>query len=306
MSVTSGFFNSQNGDRKYNAEQMSAIFNGIINDGIFASVGTAFSVNAAGGNNITVGIGRAWFNSIWVWNDSILPLVADIPEILQNRIDAVIIEIDKTENVRAANIKIVKGTPYQNPSRPTMVDTDYINQYPLAYIYRPAGLSSINQANITSMIGSGSCPYVTGILDVINIETIVAQWQAQWANWYTATQEEYYDWLATLEGLLSDDVAGNLAQEIYKLRQVNTITLTTGRWTGSAPRFTQEVVVPGMTEQDHPDPGIIYPEGITRPNQQILNRNVGYISKFETLQGRVRFTATIRPTVNITLGLKGR
>ena len=44
MSVTSGFFNSLNGDRRYNAEQMSSIFDGIINDGIFANIGTAFGV----------------------------------------------------------------------------------------------------------------------------------------------------------------------------------------------------------------------------------------------------------------------
>ena len=51
MSVSSGFFNSLNGDRKYNAEQMSAIFDGLIIDGVFASIGTAFAVKAAGGLN---------------------------------------------------------------------------------------------------------------------------------------------------------------------------------------------------------------------------------------------------------------
>ena len=43
MSVSSGFFNSLNGDRKYNAAQMSAIFDGLIIDGVFASIGTAFA-----------------------------------------------------------------------------------------------------------------------------------------------------------------------------------------------------------------------------------------------------------------------
>ena len=34
MSLTSGFYNSLDGDRTYNAEQMSELFDGIINDGI--------------------------------------------------------------------------------------------------------------------------------------------------------------------------------------------------------------------------------------------------------------------------------
>lgn len=46
MSVTYGFYNSLNGDRKYNAEQVSSLFDGLIIDGVFASIGTAFAVKA--------------------------------------------------------------------------------------------------------------------------------------------------------------------------------------------------------------------------------------------------------------------
>ena len=63
MSVTYGFYNSLNGDRKYNAEQISSIFDGLIVDGVFASIGTAFSVKAAGGLTINVGIGKAYGQS---------------------------------------------------------------------------------------------------------------------------------------------------------------------------------------------------------------------------------------------------
>lgn len=187
MSVTSGFFNSVNGDRKYNAEQISAIFDGIINDGIFANIGTAFTVSASTNYDITVGIGRAWFNSTWIYNDAILPMTLEQPEVILDRIDAVVIEVDHTAAVRAGNIKIVKGTPASTPQNPTMTHTNYVNQYPLAYIYRTAGSSSITQSNITSRIGTSDAPYITGILQVQNIDNIVAQWGAQWIEWYAAT-----------------------------------------------------------------------------------------------------------------------
>lgn len=187
MSVTSGFFNSVNGDRKYNAEQMSAIFDGIINDGIFANIGTAFTVSASTNYDITVGIGRAWFNSAWIYNDAILPMTLEQPEVILDRIDAVVIEVDHTAAVRAGNIKIVKGTPASTPQNPIMTHTNYVNQYPLAYIYRTAGSSSITQSNITSRIGTSDAPYITGILQVQNIDNIVAQWGAQWIEWYAAT-----------------------------------------------------------------------------------------------------------------------
>lgn len=184
MSVTSGFFNSFNGDRRYNAEQMSSIFDGIIRDGIFANIGTAFSVKADVGNTVIVGIGRAWFNSTWLLNDALLPLAATISEILLDRIDAVVIEINHSDSVREGNIKIIKGTPSSNPQRPTMIHTSDVNQYPLAFIYRKANSSSIIQADITNMIGTSSTPYITGILQVQNIDNIVAQWQSQWSTFF--------------------------------------------------------------------------------------------------------------------------
>jgi len=184
MSVTSGFFNSLNGDRRYNAEQMSSIFDGIIRDGIFANIGTAFAVKADVGNTVIVGIGRAWFNSTWLLNDALLPLVASISEILLDRIDAVVIEIDHRDSVREGSIKMIKGTPSSSPKRPTMIQTSDVNQYPLAYIYRKANSNSILQADITNMIGTSSTPYITGILQVQNIDNIVAQWQNQWSVFY--------------------------------------------------------------------------------------------------------------------------
>lgn len=203
MSVTSGFFNSVNGDRRYNAEQMSSLFNGIINDGIFASIGSAFEVKAKSDNTITVGIGRAWFNSVWVDNDAILSIVADDAEILLDRYDAVVIEVNRSVAVRDGAIKFIKGAAASNPQKPTMISTNEVHQYPLAYIYRPAGSSEITQSNITNMIGTSSCPFITGILQVQNIDHIVAQWEAQWNEWFNEVKEQ-----------LSEDVAANLQDQI--------------------------------------------------------------------------------------------
>lgn len=233
MSVTSGFFNSLNGDRRYNAEQMSAIFDGIINDGVFANIGTAFGVKADTGNIITVGIGRAWFNSTWLLNDAILPITAEASEVLLDRYDAVVIEIDHTDAVRAGSIKILKGTPSSNPTYPNMSSTLDVQQYPLAYIYRKAGSSEITQSNITNMIGTSSCPYITGILQVQNIDNIVAQWQDQWNQWFTNetesgnnqmekwmadTQLAFNTWFGNLQTILDGDVATKLAQQIMDLQ----------------------------------------------------------------------------------------
>lgn len=248
MSVTSGFFNSLDGDRKYSAEQFSAIYDGVINDGVFASVGNAFMVTAGTGVTINVDTGRAWFNSAWIYNDAILPITAEASELLLDRYDAVVIEIDHSLSVRNGSIKIVKGTPASSPSYPTMLSSEDVHQYPLAYIYRTAGSTSITQGNITNAVGTSACPYVTGILQVQDIDNIVAQWQAQWlewkANWDSWNSEwdiwfedeknrvdtEAYQWMLDsranftawfneLSAILDGDTATALTAQVLELQQ---------------------------------------------------------------------------------------
>lgn len=256
MSVSSGFFNSLNGDRKYNAAQMSAIFDGLIIDGVFASIGTAFAVKAAGGLTVNVGIGKAWFDHTWTVNDSILPMTAPEAEVLLDRIDAVVLEVNGTESVRENTIKFVKGNPSSAPSRPTLTNEGNVHQYPLCYIYRKYGTAVINQADITPMVGTESTPFVTGILQTISLDELLGKWQDEldrftdarskevddwitqeesdftaWFNkmkadlqqeqtvldqWIASEQADFLAWYNQMKDQLSGDVAGNLQLEIDK------------------------------------------------------------------------------------------
>ena len=206
MSITSGFFDSVSGDRRYNAQQISSIFDGIINDGVFANIGSAFSVKADTGNNLMVGIGRAWFNHSWIYNDAILPLTLEASELLLDRYDAVVIEVNHSASVRKNDIKIVSGTPSSDPKQPTMIKTTDVHQYPLAYIHVKAGSDEITQSDITNMVGTSSCPYVTGLLQILSIDNIVSQWQDEWTRWFESVR-----------GALDEDAAGNLYNMINPL-----------------------------------------------------------------------------------------
>ena len=199
MSVSSGFFNSLNGDRKYNAAQMSAIFDGLIIDGVFASIGTAFAVKAAGGLTENVGIGKAWFDHTWTVNDSILPMTAPEAEVLLDRIDAVVLEVNGMESVRENTIKFVKGNPSSAPSRPTLTNEGNVHQYPLCYIYRKYGTAVINQADITPMVGTESTPFVTGILQTISLDELLGKWQDELDRFTDARSQEVDDWIAQEE-----------------------------------------------------------------------------------------------------------
>lgn len=184
MAVYFGFYNSINHDRCYDAMQMSAIFDGIINDGVFQNVGEHFAVTENSGLTINVGAGRAWFNHTWTWNDSILPLTIPTPDQVKPRIDTVVIEVNSASTVRANSIKIIPGIPDgTNPVPPTLESSDYIHQYPLADIAVAPVAKNITQAEITNRIGTSATPFVTGILQTISIDSLIAQWKSEWAQW---------------------------------------------------------------------------------------------------------------------------
>lgn len=222
MSVSSGFFNSLNGDRKYNAAQMSAIFDGLIIDGVFASIGTAFAVKAAGGLTVNVGVGKAWFDHTWTVNDSILPMTAPEAEVLLDRIDAVVLEVNGMESVRENTIKFVKGNPSSAPSRPTLTNEGNVHQYPLCYIYRKYGTAVINQADITPMVGTESTPFVTGILQAVSLDELLGKWQDELDRFTDARSQEVDDWIAQEESDFTtwfDKMKADLQQEQTVLDQ---------------------------------------------------------------------------------------
>lgn len=204
MAVTSGFYNSVSGDRKYNALQMSSIFDGIIEDGVYSTIGDHFSVTAGTGNTIIVGTGRAWFNHTWTLNDADYPVTLEPSEVVLNRYDAIVIEVNGSNTVRGNSIKVIKGTPGSSPSKPSLAKGDNnIWQHPLAYVYVPAGSSSISQSNIEYVVGKSECPFVVAAVQSVNIDALVAQWQ-----------DEFDTWFDNLEYQLSGDVAGNLQNQI--------------------------------------------------------------------------------------------
>lgn len=215
MSFASGFFNSVDHDRLYDATDISRLFDGLIRDGIFASIGDCLVVKQSNQMNVTVGTGRAWFNHTWSYNDALYPVTIPPSEILMDRIDAVVLEINSVESVRANSIKLIKGTPSSTPTKPALTNTKEVHQYPLAYVTVGKEVTSIRQADIENCVGTSACPFVTGILEVISIEQLIPQWKdilnrfveentANFNTWMNGEKQEYQDWLTAAKKEITD------------------------------------------------------------------------------------------------------
>ena len=215
MSFASGFFNSVDHDRLYDATDISRLFDGLIRDGIFASIGDCMVVKQSNQMNVTVGTGRAWFNHTWSYNDALYPVTIPPSEILMDRIDAIVLEINSVEAVRANSIKLIKGTPSSTPTKPALTNTKEVHQYPLAYVKVGKEVTSIRQADIENCVGTSVCPFVTGILEVISIEQLIPQWKdilnrfveentANFNTWMNGEKQDYQAWLAAAKKEIAD------------------------------------------------------------------------------------------------------
>jgi hypothetical protein len=215
MSFASGFFNSVDHDRLYDATDISRLFDGLIRDGIFASIGDCLVVKQSNQMNVTVGTGRAWFNHTWSYNDALYPVTIPPSEILMDRIDAVVLEINSVESVRANSIKLIKGTPSSTPAKPALTNTKEVHQYPLAYVTVGKEVTSIRQADIENCVGTSACPFVTGILEVISIEQLIPQWKdilnrfveentANFNTWMNGEKQNYQAWLTAAKKEITD------------------------------------------------------------------------------------------------------
>lgn len=215
MSFASGFFNSVDHDRLYDATDISRLFDGLIRDGIFASIGDCLVVKQSNQMNVTVGTGRAWFNHTWSYNDALYPVTIPPSEILMDRIDAVVLEINSVESVRANSIKLIKGTPSSTPTKPALTNTKEVHQYPLAYVTVGKEVTSIRQADIENCVGTSACPFVTGILEVISIEQLIPQWKdilnrfveentANFNTWMNGEKQNYQAWLTAAKKEITD------------------------------------------------------------------------------------------------------
>lgn len=179
MALTSGFFNSKNHDRLYDATQIATLFEGLINDGVYQGVGNIFKVSASSGMRVTVDTGRAWFNNTWTRNDALIVLTVPTAEQVLKRIDAVVLEVNTLENVRNNTIKIVKGTPASSPAKPSLTKNDDVHQYPLAYITVDPNVTTITQQKIQNAVGTSACPFVTGIIKTLDIDDLIMQWSTE-------------------------------------------------------------------------------------------------------------------------------
>lgn len=248
MSMRSGFFNSVDGDRLYNAEDMTMPYRNLISNGVFPNPSSNLQVTASSGMTVQVLEGSGMFGGCWAHNDAPVLLTLDAAPANLNRIDAIIAKCDNTEPVRAVNLEIKKGSPSSNPAVPEMLRSDNVNEYCLATVRIVPGTVSITQSMITDTRADTSvCGWVTGLITQVDTSTLFKQWQAAYQEQYESNTEAFNAWFSSLKSILNDD--DSAAAEIIRLstykadKNTLTVSLTAEGWSLSDGYYYQTVPV---------------------------------------------------------------
>ena len=159
MAVKSGFYDSVEGDRTYNADDMNAIYAGVRTDGVVEGELNEFKVVAGAGMSVDVTPGLAIIRNKWCKNSAAVNLSLDTGGTLA-RIDGVYLKADDAE--RQIVPVVVKGTESSAPVKPAPSNNSNTKYLPLAYVTVPAGATSGGFAieNVKSYSGINAAPRV--------------------------------------------------------------------------------------------------------------------------------------------------
>ena len=191
MAISYGFFNSVNGDRLYNADDISNYFLKLISNGVFATPANAMQVQENTGMTVSVSAGWGFINCKWLNSDAPYNLTLDAADIALNRIDRVVMRLNADSSLRNMEIAIKKGTAAATPTAPTLTRVSGgVWELSLASIYVGANVTEITQANITDERPDANlCGWVTGLIDQIDTTNLFAQYNAAFNDWFTTIKE---------------------------------------------------------------------------------------------------------------------
>lgn len=322
MAITSGFFNSVNKDRMYNAAQIGEYLQYIVSSGVFPYVSSSLQVLAADGMTVEVQAGRAMLDCHYMDNDAPISLTLAAGG-TQDRIDAIIMYVDMTE--RACGITIKEGTPAASPKAPTMTRTDVRKEYMLAAVRVNKLATSITQSNITDTRADTTvCGWVTGLIDQVDTSTLFAQWQAAYEEAYAelgdylAAQKAAWDAFFTsvaedtLVPVPNADAVGYVVKVNengtgYILAPASTVlyaTIPATGWTeGTDGRFSRTVTVAGLLASDIPDVDVSL-TGKTAEQEDAILEAWGSAVRITAAAGSLVCSFNAQPEVDIPIKIK--
>lgn len=162
----SGFFNSNNGDRIYDATDFAAYFGDLVSNGVFYRTPDNLKVSAAAGMNVVIQPGSAWINGYHYQNTTPLDLPISTADGVNPRIDRVVLQWSNVG--RAITLAVKTGTPAPVPAAPDLTRTADIYELGIADITISKGVVSTSDNLISdTRMNSDLCGLVNSLVSAV-------------------------------------------------------------------------------------------------------------------------------------------
>lgn len=208
------FYNSESGDRVYDASSFEHWLRRFFTSGVF----TGDCQVIANGEGMTVEIGSGYCNC-----DGKVRIFASAQQLAlanahatYDRIDTIVIERNDTD--RDITVKVVTGAYSAEPVPTPPVRENGVFQLVVAQILVASGAVKILQEDITdTRPDTEICGYVISAVQTPDFSELYAQFTDQFENYFDGSTEEFEEWFEHMKDQLDTDAAGHLQNEIDAL-----------------------------------------------------------------------------------------
>lgn len=198
-------WNDVHGDRLYDADDFMRFFAAFLKTGVVMSFKDGLRVRSTkNGMNIQVGSGSAVIDGGSYLNDKAIGIQVNVASSIQERMDSVVLRMDK--NARTTQL-------FYKPGDTTVARNDTTYELQLAKISVKNNATQITDADITDMRSDFTvCGWSTPF-DNINVDGIVDQYK----EIFEQKDLEFQAWFKNLKKQLDDNQASNLQNQIDNL-----------------------------------------------------------------------------------------
>jgi hypothetical protein len=151
MAEYSRFFGGPGGAKpEYNQPEMSEVLKCLATTGVFKGKENELEVTETDPQSLAVRIktGKGWIEGFWYYNDDNLTKTLSAADPDNPRIDRVVLRLSTVTYLKIS-VEILTGAPAANPVPPSLTQGADVYEISLAQVRVNAGVTSVNNSNIT-------------------------------------------------------------------------------------------------------------------------------------------------------------
>ncbi|NLI21748.1 MAG: hypothetical protein GX418_09400 [Clostridiales bacterium] len=239
--------------KTYSADVLARILSKYFRNGVFGDQSDNLQVVEDAGMNVTVKPGDALINGRHCYEESERTLAVQAAHATLDRIDTVVLRLDLSVSVLAADLYVVEGTAAATPTAPSLTRNASVYELGLSDLFIAKATTAIPQHRITdTRLNSARCGVVASVIGDTDTTAYYAQIASDLASFQAVQQAAFTAWFETARATLDGDTAGSLLNLIQRQSPVDlSVILPAAGWSDQAP-YTQTASVDGVLATDVP------------------------------------------------------